>query len=82
MTSHSKRPLVTQYNRGDEVLKVCRSKHPDTAIMNAVGHLQTDEYGATYVMVYDADRGLDIAIFTRTPNKIEVLYKRKVKSRG
>lgn len=81
MAHTSKRPLVTQYNRGDEMVKINRSANVDTAIMACVGHLQTDEYGATYAIIYDPDRGLDHAIFTRTPNQINVLYKRKVKSR-
>ena len=59
-------------------MKRCSSKHADSAVMRAVGHLQTDEYGASYAIVYDFVKGQDIAVFARTPNKIEVLYKRKV----
>lgn len=81
MTSPSKRPLITQYNHGEEVVKINRSANIDTAVMNCVGRLQTDEYGATYAIIYDPDAGLDHAIFTRSPSKIEVLYKRKVHKR-
>jgi hypothetical protein len=58
------------------------SLHPDRAICNAVGHLQTDEYSASYGIVYNAQLGHDLAIFTRTPGKIQVLYKRKVVKRA
>jgi hypothetical protein len=44
--------------------------------MNVVGHLQSDEYGATYAIVYDERTGRDLAIYTRSPNRISILYKR------
>lgn len=74
-----KRHLITQYSTGEKILKINRSSRPDTAIMNAVGRLQTDEYGATYAIIYDPEKGVDHAIFKRTPMRIEVLYKRKVR---
>lgn len=75
----TKRTIVTDYQRGDVLVKRCSSKYADSAVMRCVGHLQTDEYGASYAIVYDFMRGHDIAVFARTPNKIEVLYKRKVR---
>ena len=73
-----KRHIVTQYNQGDEVLKVNRSVHPPRAIANCVARLQTDEYNAAYAQVWDERTGALWAIFTRTPSKITILYKRKV----
>jgi len=74
----TKRPIVTDYHQGDTLVRRNSSKHPDRAICNAVGHLQSDEYGASYAIVYDCVKGQDYAVFARTPNRIEVLYKRKV----
>jgi hypothetical protein len=79
MKSHSKaRTIITDYHNGDTFLRRTASVHVSNACMNCVGHLQSDEYGATYAIVYDAVRGLDHAIFRRSPSRIIVLYKRKV----
>lgn len=74
-----KRPIVTQYNRGDVVEQVNRSIHPNRAIANCVGRLQTDEYNASYAQVWDIRTGALWAIFHRSPTRISILYKRPIK---
>jgi hypothetical protein len=76
MTSRSKRTIWTDYHIGDKLVKRTKSVHPYSACMNVVGHLQSDEYGATYAIIYDERRGTDIAIYHRSPSQITILYKR------
>jgi hypothetical protein len=71
-----KRNIITDYHIGDDLVRRTRSVHPYSACMNVVGHLQSDEYGATYAIVYDERTGRDLAIYTRSPSRISILYKR------
>ena len=74
----AKRGIATQYWNNNKRLRVNAAVHPGSALTRAVGHLQTDEYGATYAEVYSLVSGKLWAIFHRTPNQIKILYKRKV----
>jgi hypothetical protein len=67
------------YNYKEEAVKTTASVHPRTATMRAVDHMQVDDYGAKVVEVYDHSVGTLHAVITRSPRKVEVVYKRDPK---
>jgi len=76
------RPIACIYYedlRARNVVKTTRSKHPSSAILHAVDHLQLDHYGASLCEVFNSQTGVLWAVLKRTAQKIEIVYKRKVK---
>lgn len=69
------RPIkAVYYNGREKALKRTAGKHPRSMTKAAFDHMQTDEYGASVVEVFD-NKVLH-AVITRTPRKVEAIYKR------
>ena len=80
----SARPIRTWYCDAKEcVLKTTCSGSEQIAVANAIYHAYSDEYGAAYIVVYNQDRGEDLAIIHRSPNQVNIIYQKasKVKRR-
>lgn len=74
-----RRPIVTSYYRGKALVKATMSSHPNNAVVNAIGHMQINEYQATTCEVYDGDSGELHAVIRRKMNAdIEILFRREV----
>lgn len=89
MTKPSKvsiaRPIQTifyqGFGRSEVVVQINRSRWANNAVAQAVKHMQVNEYDATVCEVFDMRTGALHAVIRRYvgQNKIEILYKRKVK---
>lgn len=75
------RPIQTVFYQRHNVVRVTRSKWANTAVPNAVKHMQTNEYDATHCEVYDASTGVLHAVikYHIGTNRIEILFKREVR---
>ncbi len=79
------RPIQTIFYQGSEraqaVVQVNRARWANNAVAQAVKHMQINEYDATVCEVFDIRTGTLHAVIRRYvgQNKIEILYKRKVK---
>ncbi len=72
------RTIRTTYFEGTnrEPLKICASAHPNRAVTQCIGHMQTNEYGATTAEVYSEATGELYAQVTRRLNgQIVITYK-------
>lgn len=74
--------IRTDYRRGNKLVKSTYGHWAANAVPNATRHLQTNEYGATVVEVYDMNNGVVHAVLTNKLNhgkcKMEILFKREV----
>lgn len=79
------RPIQTIFYQGsgrsEVVVQINRSRWANNAVAQAVKHMQVNEYDATVCEVFDTRTGTLHAVIRRYvgQNKIEILYKRKVK---
>lgn len=78
------RTIRTDYYCGSQLVKSTSSVWANNASVNAVNHLQKNDYGATSVEVFDEVDGTLHAVLTRTVNKatglvtIITAYKREI----
>lgn len=75
------RPIQTVFYQKHDAVKVTRSKWANTAVPNAIKHMQVNQYDATHCEVYDASSGELHAVIKSYigTNRIEILFKREVK---
>lgn len=79
------RPIQSIFYQGsgkaEVVVQINRSRWANNAVAQAVKHMQINEYDATVCEVFDIRTGTLHAVIRRYvgQNKIEILYKRKVK---
>ena len=70
------RKVITTYTFKRNVKKVNRSQHIDRAILNAVMHMQRNEYRASIAQVSCDETGKLYAIITRNmTGRIKIHYK-------
>ena len=72
--------IKTTFYRGKTLLKINHAKHSNAAVMRAVGHMQTNHYGATVAEVYDEYSGELHAVLTRSISGMRIVFKRDVQT--
>ena len=80
-THSNVRPIQTVFYQGKDAIKITRSKWANSAVPNAVKHMQTHQYEATHCEVYDIESGILHAVL-KMPiggTEIRILFKREVK---
>lgn len=70
--------IKTTFYNGRNLLKVNHAKHANAAVVRAVGHMQTNHYGATVAEVYDESTGELHAVLTRSMKGMRIVFKRDV----
>lgn len=70
--------IKTTFYKGRTLLKVNHAKYANAAVMRAVGHMQTNHYGATVAEVYDEYSGELHAVLTRSISGMRIIFKRDV----
>lgn len=50
-----KRPVLSIFYKGHEVVRTNHSAHPNNAVINAIKHMQSNQYNAGLVEVFGAD---------------------------
>lgn len=72
--------IRTTYTFRNEVTRINRAVHANSAVLRAVDHMQLNHYGATLAEVYDLNTAELHAIIKRTMSgKIIIMYEREVK---
>lgn len=76
-TTTTPRPIRTWYcNAKEEILATTASGSEARAVANAIYHAHTDDYGASYIIVYNCESGLDLAIIHRSPTQVNLIYRK------
>lgn len=76
----SSRPIRSVFYQRNEAVRTNHSKWANTAVPNAVGHLQLRRYDATHCEVFDSSTGeLHAVLKVNMKGDIAVLFKREVK---
>lgn len=70
--------IKTTFYKGKTLLKINHAKHANAAVVRAVGHMQTNHYGATVAEVYDEQTGELHAVLTRSISGMKIVFKREV----
>jgi hypothetical protein len=77
-TVYTTRPVMSVFYRGQAVVKTNHSAHPNNAVVNAIRHMQVNEYDATHVEVYSGDTGKLYAVIRWGIKEISILYRAKI----
>jgi hypothetical protein len=75
------RPIRTDYYFNNKLVRTNRAKHPNSAILRCIDHMQLNSYGATSAEVYDENRSELHAVVTRSISnkpKIALVFKREI----
>jgi hypothetical protein len=67
------------YNHQMQAIHINSSKHSNSAVERAVGHMQIDQYKAAICEVFDAMTGELHAVLTNKIRGMEIVFKRDVK---
>lgn len=73
-TPHGSLTIQTVYYRGKERVKNNAAKHPHTATLRAVHHMQLNTYEADVAEVYDAETGKLWIVIKRTMRGINIIF--------
>lgn len=75
---YGKYQIKTTFYKGKNLIKTNHSKHSNSAVIRAVGHMQTNQYGATVAEVYDEESGELHAVLTRSVSGMKIVFKREI----
>ena len=72
-----KRPIQAIFYRGKKIVKINHSASPNNAVTNAFRHMQTNQYQASHVEVFNSLTGKLYAVtrWTDVGTKLDTLYK-------
>jgi hypothetical protein len=75
---YGKYQIKTTFYQGKNLIRVNHAKFANAAVIRAVGHMQTNHYGATVAEVYDEQTGELHAVLTRSVSGMKILFKREI----
>ncbi len=75
---YGKYQIKTTFYKGKKLIKINHAKYANAAVVRAVGHMQTNNYGATVAEVYDEVTGELHAVLTRSVSGMKIAFKREI----
>ena len=75
-----KRSVLSIFYRGHEVVRTNHAAHPNNAVINAIKHMQSNQYNAKLVEVFGADNGMLYAVikWAKAGTELQIVYKSPV----
>ena len=72
-----KRSVLSIFYRGHEVVRTNHSVHPNNAVVNAIKHMQTNQYDARLVEVFCSVTGALYAVikWAKAGTELQIAYK-------
>ena len=81
LTQPSARPVLSVFYRGSKVVKTNHAAYPNNAVVNAIKHMQINEYSATHVEVFCAESGKLYVVIKRSIKMLVIAYKAEIEGR-
>lgn len=72
-----KRPVQAIFYRGSEIVRTNNSSYPNNAVVNAIRHMQVNQYNADVCEVFNSETGKLYAVvkWTMVGTHLAILYR-------